>query len=141
MKKAVIVGATSGIGRALAVELHGRGYRVGATGRRIERLEELKSELEHRIHIQFMDVTRLEEAWKHLHSLIGQMGGMDIIVLNAGITDFQTKSTWDKEQKLIAVNISGFASLASRSFEHFKEQGHGHIVGISSVASLFGSGL
>lgn len=141
MKNAIIIGATSGIGRALAVELHGRGYRVGATGRRIERLEKLKSELKHRIHIQYMDISRLLEAKKHLRSLISQMDGMDMIVLNAGITDFQTESSWEKEQTLIDVNVSGFASLANLSFEYFAEQGHGHIVGISSIASMFGSGL
>lgn len=141
MKKAVITGATSGIGRALAVELHGRGYSVGATGRRVERLEELKSELEERIHIQYMDVSRLNEAKHHLRSLIDQMGGMDLIVLNAGITDFQTDSSWEKEQKIIDVNISGFASLANVSFEYFVEQGRGQLVGISSIASMFGSGL
>jgi len=140
-KKAIIIGATSGIGRELARELHRRGYHVGATGRRVERLEELKSELEQRIQIQFMDVTRLEEARNHLRSLIGQMGGMDMIVLNAGITDFQTEATCEKEQKIIEVNIAGFASLASYAFEHFREQGRGQLVGISSVASQFGSGL
>lgn len=79
-KKAVITGATSGIGRALAVELHRRGYTVGLTGRRTERLEELKAELGDRAYITYMDVADPEEAFIHLQDLTGRMGGMDIIV-------------------------------------------------------------
>lgn len=141
MKKTIIIGATSGIGRELAVELHRRGYEIGATGRRIERLEELKGELKHHIHIQSMDVTRTNEAKNHLRSLIDRMGGMDIIVLNAGFSNFQKNSDWERERQVIDVNITGFASLANYSFEYFEKQGHGHIVGISSIASFFGYGL
>ena len=141
MKRAVIIGATSGIGRELGFELHRRGYIVGATGRRIDRLEELKEILEKRIHIQYMDVTQYPEAKTHLRSLIDQMEGMDLIVLNAGVTDFGKRSGWKAQKKVINVNISGFASLAAFSFEYFLQQGNGHIAGISSVAALFGNGL
>lgn len=141
MKRAVIIGATSGIGRALGIELHRRGYTVGVTGRRIGHLEQLKESLEKRIHIQYMDVTQLPEAKTHIRSLIDQMGGMDLIILNAGVTDFGNRSGWKAQKKVINVNISGFASLADFSYEYFLQQGNGHIVGISSVAALFGNGL
>ncbi|MDX1638375.1 MAG: SDR family NAD(P)-dependent oxidoreductase [Balneolaceae bacterium] len=140
MKKVAVIGATSGIGRALAVELHRRGFMVGATGRRRERLLELEDELHHRIHIRQMDVTDLRESRKQLLSLIESMGGMDIIVLNAGISNYEGGSEWETEQHIIDVNVTGFCSLTNFSFSHFREQGHGHIVGISSVAALFGYG-
>ncbi len=141
MKKAIIIGATSGIGRALAVELHRRGYVVGATGRRMGKLLELEDELHHRIHIQQMDVTELKKSREHLQSLIKNMDGMDIIILNAGISNYQGASGWDTEKHVIDVNVTGFSSLANFSFTYFEEQRHGHIVGISSIASLFGHGL
>ncbi|PAU94168.1 hypothetical protein CK503_08110 [Aliifodinibius salipaludis] len=141
-KKIAIIGATSGIGRALAIEMHNRGYTVGATGRRLERLQELKQQLDTRIHTQFMDVAELDDAIDQLNQLKKEMGGLDIIVLNAGVSNYQKESVGRQaDLHVIDVNIRGFANLASYSFNLFEEQGHGHIVGISSVASLFGWGL
>lgn len=140
-KNTVIIGATSGIGRALAVELHARGYTVGLTGRRTERLEKLEKKLKKRVHTQYMDVSNPEESLRYLQELLDKMNGMDIIVLNAGIASVQKSVTWKKEQQVIDVNIRGFAALANFSFEYFEGRGQGHIVGISSIASLFGYGL
>lgn len=141
-KKVAIIGATSGIGRALAVEMHRRGYTVGATGRRLERLEELKNELETNVYIKYMDVAELENAIEQLDQLRKDMGGLDVIVLNAGVSNYQKKSVGRQaDMHVIDVNIRGFANLASYSFNLFEEQNHGHIVGISSVAGLFGWGL
>lgn len=142
MKKIAIIGATSGIGRALAVEMHDRGYTVGVTGRRLERLLELKQELKTRIHTQFMDVVELDDSIIQLNQLKKEMGGLDIIVLNAGVSNYQKESVGrEADLHVIDVNVRGFANLASYSFNLFEEQGQGHIVGISSVAGLFGWGL
>lgn len=141
-KKAAVIGATSGIGRALAQELHSRGYIVGATGRRLERLQELEHELGNRIHTRFMDVTELIDAVNQLNQLIDQMGGLDIVVLNAGVARFNEEAVGrETDLRVIDVNIRGFANLASYCFAKFEEQGKGQLVGISSVASFFGWGL
>lgn len=141
-KKAAIIGATSGIGRALAKEMHSRGYTIGATGRRIERLQELKNQLGTRTHIQFMDVTVLNDSIEQLEQLISDMGGLDIIVLNAGVSYYQNESVGhETDLHVIDVNVRGFGNLAAYCFEKFEEQGHGQLVGISSVAALFGWGL
>lgn len=140
-KKAAIIGATSGIGRALAVELHRRGYIVGATGRRKERLGELRRQLNDRIHVAYMDVIDLDEAKNQLNKLNQEMGGCDIIVLNAGISSSQVSDNKNADVQVIDVNVRGFANLASYSFEQFEWKGSGQIVGISSIAGLFGWGL
>lgn len=140
-KKVIIIGATSGIGRALAVEMHRRGYIVGATGRRTTRLDELSHELGDRIYVQVMDVAQPDDALNQLESLIKKMGGMDIIVLNAGVSNFRDGIDWETERTVIDVNIRGFVALASFSFDYFEQQGVGQIVGVSSVAGLFGYGL
>lgn len=140
-KKVVIIGATSGIGRALAKELHQRGCTVGLTGRRMERLQALRTELGNRAYIQFMDVSKPAEAIQNLEQLISSMKGMDLIVLNAGVSNFQGGTDWETERTVIDVNVRGFAALANFSFDYFENKGHGHIVGISSIASLFGYGL
>ncbi|NIR64281.1 MAG: SDR family NAD(P)-dependent oxidoreductase [Aliifodinibius sp.] len=74
-KRIVIVGATSGIGRALAFEMHKRGYIVGATGRRVERLQELEHQLQSRIYTQFMDVVELDDTINQLDQLKKDYGG------------------------------------------------------------------
>lgn len=140
-KKVIITGATSGIGRALAIEMHRRGYIIGATGRRIERLDSLEKQPGNRIFTCSMDVTKIDQALEQLNSLIEDMGGMDIIVLNAGVSNFEGRFDWETERRVIDVNIRGFAALANYSFNYFEKQGSGHIVGVSSIAGLFGYGL
>lgn len=135
----IIIGATSGIGESLARQAHQKGYIIGGTGRRLERLESLKSDLGDRFHYCQMDVAKKEDASARLHSLIEEMGGMDIIVLNAGISNFPAASIISMEQEIIDINVSGFVQLFGEAFQYFRNQRHGHIVGVSSIAALFGS--
>jgi len=140
LKKIVIIGATSGIGEGLARECVKRGYITGITGRREKRLKSLKQELGDLVYYERMDVTRHNESRQALHSLIQKMGGMDLIILNAGISNFNASNQLSVEQKVINVNVSGFVQLFKEAFDFFKKQGYGQIAGISSVASLFGYG-
>jgi len=140
-KKVIIIGATSGIGRKLAVQLHKRGYVIGATGRRTERLAALEEQLDDRIYTTPMDVTKPQQTFEQLESLIKEMGGMDIIVLNAGVSNFQGDVDWQTERRMVDVNVRGFTALANFAFTYFEEQKSGHIVGVSSIAGLFGYGL
>lgn len=135
----IIIGATSGIGEQLARLSVKNGYMVGGTGRRIERLQSLKEELGENFYFTQMDVTNRQNAKKKLNALIKEMGGMDIIVLNAGISNYQASSITAMEQMVIDVNVSGFVQLFGEAFQFFRKQGHGQIVGVSSIAGLFGS--
>jgi len=139
-KNIIITGATSGLGRGLAVEMHRRGHTVGATGRRTKRLNALRDELGDRIYTCEMDVTKVDNAITKLESLIDEMGGMDIMVLNAGVSNFRGNHSWDIEQTVIDVNVRGFTALASFAYDYFERQEKGHIVGVSSIAGLFGFG-
>jgi len=141
MKKAVIIGATSGIGRDLSIELHKRGYAVGLTGRRQERLTSITKNLGKNAHYSPMDVTDFARSREQLHALIKELGGMDIIVLNAGVGTMKEKLEWQQEQLTIDVNVRGFVNLALESYSFFERQGSGQIVGISSMSALFGYGL
>lgn len=138
-KKIVIIGATSGIGAELARQFVDKDYTVGGTGRRFERLEELKKELGNYFHYIQMDVTDHEGSKIQLHTLIEQMGGMDVIILNAGISNYPASSMTAMDQKIVDVNVSGFVQLFGEAYKIFRDQGHGQIVGVSSIASLFGS--
>ncbi|RMF59727.1 MAG: SDR family NAD(P)-dependent oxidoreductase, partial [Calditrichaeota bacterium] len=109
--KAIIIGATSGIGRALAKEMSSHGYKLGLTGRRENLLRELREELSTPAHIRYMDVTQPEDARRILHELVNEMGGMDVIVLNSGVGTIDP--SWESEKQVIEVNVIGFVALAN----------------------------
>lgn len=134
----IIVGATSGIGEALARVAVKNGYIVGGTGRRLKRLKALRKDLGENFHFCQMDVVRREEASDKLLALAGEMGGMDICVLNSGISSSPSSSVTAMELQVVDVNVNGFIQLFGTAFQYFKKQGKGHIVGMSSIAALLG---
>src|SRR5690625_252224 len=135
----IIIGATSGIGESLARWAIRKGYTVGGTGRRVERLKQLKAELGDSFYFRQMDVSQLKSASEILHELITEMGGMDIIVLNAGISNAPASSIISMEQEIINVNVKGFVQLFGEAFQYFRKQKNGQLVGISSMAALLGT--
>ena len=77
MKKAIIIGATSGMGRGIALGLLAEGYAIGVCGRRKEALDEIKAMSPDRVFTKVIDVTK-DEAPSLLMELISEMGGMDL---------------------------------------------------------------
>ena len=136
MKKIIITGATSGIGRELALQYAAKGHKVGLLGRRTERLEELKKEIGDLACIRTLDVTEHKKAEDMYHELIQEMGGLDIMILNAGMGRIQMMPPWRAESKLIEVNALAFAHGCHFAFDYFKANGGGQIVGMSSMAAL-----
>jgi len=139
MKKAIIVGASSGIGRELAKLLVRHDYIVGVTARRTELLTELQAELTDKCHIRTMDIADTANAIETLSSLIAEMGGVDLVVISAGTGHSTLDLQWSNEKDTIDTNVSGFTAIATTAFNYFVKQGHGHLVGISSIAALRGS--
>jgi short-subunit dehydrogenase len=139
MKRAIIVGASSGIGRELAVILAQNGYSVGLAGRRLHLLDELKNSLPVPAFSKQMDIADHPAAMQRLEDLIGEMGGLDLIVISAGIGFIKPDLNWLEEKQTIDVNVAGFAAVANVAFRHFVKAGRGHLVGISSIAAIRGS--
>ena len=135
MKKAIIIGGSSGIGKELATILSNEGYCIGITARRLKLLEEFKSNLKNKVIIEYMDVSNVLEAMNNLKDLIDKMGGLDLIVISAGTGYLNEDLEWEKEKHTIDVNVSGFCGLANISINYFKKQGYGHLVSISSIAA------
>lgn len=140
MKKVLITGATSGIGRELSIQFAKKGYMLALIGRRAEKLEELKEEIGDNIFIQTLDVTKLEKSTEVYKELITKMGGLDIMILNAGVGRDKLLPPWRSDKQTIDVNVVAFSHGLHFAFEYFMEQGHGQIVGMSSIASLLASG-
>jgi short-subunit dehydrogenase len=138
--RAIVVGASSGIGEALAHELADDGYEVGLAARRLERLEEIGGDLPTKAYVARIDVTDTGAARDRLRRLVDAMGGCDLLVLSAGVGELNPDLDWEPERGTIDVNVRGFTALATLGMELFAEQGSGHLVGISSVASNFGNG-
>jgi short-subunit dehydrogenase len=140
----VITGASSGIGRALAVEMARRGHALGLTARRMALLEQFRDELraahgkDLRIELAALDVCQTASVGPTLHELFARLGGIDTIVVNAGVNDITRigGGDLDKELKLIQTNLAGAIATIHAATEHFLQRGKGHIVGISSLASL-----
>lgn len=140
MKKAIIVGASSGLGWELAVQLADKGYQVGVMGRREGLLNELVEKLPGTHFVQATDVSQAEQSQIELEALIARMGDVELIVLSSGVGLFEQKLEWAAEREMIDVNVRGFAALSIVAMEHFSQRGAGHLAGISSVAAhIFGA--
>jgi len=137
MKKAVIIGATSGIGRELAKNLSADGYIIGITGRRLHLLEQLKDELSNQTFVKVMDISN-ENAISTLQNLINEMQGVDLVIISAGTGFIDPKLPWEKEKETIETNVLGFTAMANVTYHHFQKKGTGHLVGISSIAAIRG---
>ncbi len=141
MKKVIIIGASSGIGRELAKIYAKEGCRLGLAARRLELLNELRHELDADVFTMQMDVSKTEEAPVKLDELIRQMGGMDLIILCAGTGFLNPDLKWELEEATIEVNVKGFTALADTAFSYFTQQKSGQLAGISSIAALRGSAI
>ncbi len=139
VKKAIVIGASSGIGAALAKVLGQNGYELGLVARRLELLRQLQAEIPSKSYIKRIDVSQLEQAMPLLQELITEMGKADLIVINSGINARSGDLAWKAESETINVNVLGFVAMANVAINHFLAQGSGHLVGISSIAGLRGS--
>ncbi len=140
MKRAIIIGASSGIGAELAKIMSADGWAVGLTGRRKELLDDLCKGLSGECFPRHMDVSEPEEAMKVLTGLIREMGGMDLIVISAGMGHLNDELDFAKEAETIDVNVTGFTAMTNTAMNYFIKKGGGHLVAISSIAALRGEG-
>ncbi len=139
MRSAIIVGASSGLGMELARVMAADGWRLGLAGRNMSALEALRAKLGPGILVQLLDVMRTESVAPSLDALLEGLGSVDCVVLSSGISPYNRKLQWSLEESTIATNVAGFAACATWAAHHFFKKRAGHLVGISSVASLRGS--
>jgi short-subunit dehydrogenase len=138
MKKAIVIGASSGIGRELSKILSRNQYTVGIMARRVQLLDELRSEMGNGAFVARIDVSRPESAKDALIKLMEDMGGVELVVISAGTGHLNADLDWTLENEAIKTNVTGFAAAANVAVKHFMGKGSGHLVGISSVAALRG---
>jgi len=138
MKKAIIVGASSGMGRGIAELLANDGYRVAITGRRNELLTEIRNHKPEQFIISCFDVTTLEIVPAKLDELVRELGGLDLFFISAGGGDLNEELDFKVEKTMIDLNVAAFTQLADWAYRYFRNQGFGHLVAISSIAGIRG---
>ena len=140
MKRAIIIGATSGIGEEVAKLLVQQGWHIGIAGRREEALEKLQATAPGQIVIQRLDVTD-PAAPTLLETFIRKLGGMDLFFLSSSIGSQNPDLKPEIELNTTRTNVEGFTRMVTAAFNHFKTQGGGHIAVISSIAGTKGLGI
>lgn len=140
-KRAIVMGATSGLGMETARILAARGWLVGIAGRRSEQLEALAREHTNMVSYRAIDVND-PDAPAGLQSLIGELGGMDLYFHSSGIGYQNVALDEGKELSTIATNCMGMARMVGAAFRYFVDHPHidGHIAVISSIARTKGLG-
>ena len=137
MKNAVVIGASSGMGRELAKLLTLNGYKVGITGRRKQLLEELSSEDAGKYLISSFDCRSLNNA-EYLEAIAKDLDPIDLIVLSAGNGEINRELDFAIEHETNQLNVLAFTEIVDWSFNYFKREGKGHIAVITSIAGIRG---
>ncbi len=138
IKSAIIVGASSGIGEALARQLHKEGWNLGLLARRIERLTAIANDLGDRILVGYADVST-NDCIDQFQAMVEALGGVDLVIISAGVGHLNPDHDQRLDQETAAVNILGFMTIADAAFRYFEHCGRGRLAAITSVAALRGS--
>lgn len=138
MKKIIVVGASSGIGRGIASQLLESGDFVILCGRRIELMEELRIMYPETCLVRAMDVTDTAASGVLLESLFRGPGPIDWLILSSGTGDINSEFDFELEKNTLATNVSGFTAVVDHAFNLFRKQGYGQLAAITSVAGLRG---
>ncbi len=143
MKRIIIIGASSGLGRRVALDFARYGFRVGVAARRENLLKSIKKEYPDRVEYMTIDVTA-QNAVARFNQLIEKLDGMDILLYASG-TGFQDPDLTDgKLEQTLRVNVVGFARIISAAYRYFRATANvhpGQIAAITSVAATKGIGI
>ena len=140
-KTALVTGASGGIGSDIARTLHARGATVTLSGTRAEALETLKAELGSRAHIAVCNLSEMAQVDELPKTAEGLMGGLDILVSNAGITrdNLFMRMKDDEWEQVIRVNLTATFHLARAVLKPMMKKRWGRIISITSVVGTTGN--
>lgn len=143
IRKAIITGASSGIGLELSQQLAARGVEVALLARRVPLLEDLQRRIVEaggKASVHEADVTDPDRLVGLLQRLDYEMGGIDLVVANAGIgsSRWAGKMDWESCRQTIDVNVVGATATLTALLPRMVERNRGHLVGISSLAGSRG---
>ena len=140
-KRALITGATGGIGGAVAKAMHAQGASVAISGTRAEKLDALASELKDRVFVTPCNLSDLDAVDALPKQAAEAMGGVDILVSNAGVTRdtlmmMMKPDMWDE---VVKVNLTAYFRLTKAALRGMTKQRFGRIIGVTSVVGVTGN--
>lgn len=133
-KRAIVIGASSGIGKEVAQLLVKEGWIVGVAARRVELLQDIGA-----VETEAIDVTQ-KEATVKFRNLIERLGGMDLFFYASGIGKQNRELQENIELATMETNAVGFTRMIGEAYRYFAERGEGHIAAITSIAGTKGLG-
>jgi short-subunit dehydrogenase len=142
-QRALVTGASSGIGLAIAKRLASRGLEVWMAARRLEVLEKEVAAINSaggRVHAMALDIADADACATRLARLDDEVGGIDLVVANAGMTGAigavpLPETRWEDVRDLLHTNLVGSAATFHPFIKRMVARGHGHLVGISSLSA------
>lgn len=141
----LITGASSGLGKGMAIEFAKQGYNLALCARREDRLVELKQQLEAinpaiKVFIKTLDVNQHDDVFTVFKYFNQQMAGLDRVIINAGMGRGASIGTgyFEANKQTAETNFIAALAQAEAAMEIFREQNHGHLVTISSISALRG---
>jgi short-subunit dehydrogenase len=140
MKRAIIIGASSGLGMEVSKLLLADGWDIGVAARRTDPLLRIKKINPQHVETATIDMTDVD-APQCLTDLINRIGGLNLFFLASGIGRQNTDLNIDIEMKTVETNVLGFTRMVDTAFRYFAENYGGHIVVISSIAGTKGLGV
>ncbi|MTI17616.1 3-oxoacyl-[acyl-carrier-protein] reductase [Rhodobacteraceae bacterium RKSG542] len=140
-KRALVTGATGGIGEGIARALHAQGAVVTLSGTREAKLEELAASLGDRVFIQAANLSDRDSVDALVPAAEEKMGGLDILVNNAGITrdNIFMRMKDDEWDSVLEVNLSSTFRLCRAAIKGMMKRRSGRIIGITSVVGVTGN--
>lgn len=139
-RKAIVMGASSGMGREVALLLLAEGWQVGVAARRSDLLQDFQHQFPEQVSVAIIDVTQ-PAAGEQLTHLADEMGGMDLYFHASGIGKQNPELATDINLRTASTNVEGFTRMIDAAFSYMTAHGGGHIAAITSVAGTKGLGV
>ena len=137
-KNIIIIGATSGVGRAFFEKYAADGNHIGIVGRRTHLLDELRQEYPGTTITATADITKQEEIARAIDALRAKLKDIDLAIVCSGTGDINASLDYAVERPTIDTNVIGWTFVVDTLYNIFEQQGHGHLVAITSAGGLRG---
>ena len=134
----IIIGATSGIGKALFEKYAIEGNRLGIVGRRTHLLDELRQQHPDNTFTATADITKQTEIEQVIHSIQKNLGSIDLAIVCSGTGEINPSLNYDVERPTLDTNVTGWTFVVDTFYHILEQQGHGHLVAITSAGGLRG---